>query len=387
LSRGLGPFCGFLYGWAKSLIIDPAASATIAAGLLRFTAFLLPSITAPIFTLHISPPFQVLGNQFTFTAAQPWAVVVIAVVTTINYFGVRTAGRAQIVLTSLKIAALLAIVLLGVTLGRVSGVQPSSMVTPGAPGGVGTFLTALVAVMWAYHGFAALGSLGGEIVDPQRTIPRAAIFGVLSVISLYILVNVVYFNVLGFSQVAQSQYVASDVVVRLAGKRGAETLTIAMIVSAFGALHSGFLTNPRVPYAMARDGQFFTFAKRIQPAFHTPSGAIVFKGCSATVLALTGTFEELFSMTIFASWTFYVLTAVALIRLRISEPGLPRPYRAWGYPWTSLIFGGAALAMTQNLWLIRPVRSSIGLLVILLGIPFFRHWRKRSADTPTETVG
>ena len=382
LSRGLGPIWGFLFGWAKSLIMDPAASATIAAGLLRFVGFLLPSFTAPIFTLHVSLPFQIQASRFTFTAAQPWAAVVIAAVTAINYLGVRTAGRTQIVLTSLKVAALLAIVLMGVTLGRASGVQPSGVVTPPAPGGVGAFLMALVAVMWAYHGFAGLGSVGGEIVNPQRTIPRAAILGVLSVISLYLLVNLVYFNLLGFSQVAQSQHVASDVVVRLAGKSGAEWLTIAMIVSAFGALHSGFLTNPRVPFAMARDGQFFRFAKRVQPAFHTPSGALVFKGCVAAGLALTGTFEELFSLIIFATWMFYFLTAIALIRLRAKEPSLPRPYRAWGYPWTSLVFGVAALAMTANFWLVRPVRSSFGLAVIVLGIPFFRHWRKRAADTP-----
>ena len=213
LSRGLGPIWGFLSGWAKSLIMDPAASATIAAGLLRFVGFLLPSFTAPIFTLHVSLPFQIQASQFTFTAAQPWAAVVIAAVTAINYLGVRTAGRTQIVLTSLKVAALLAIVLMGVTLGRVNGVQPSGVVTPPAPGGAGAFLMALVGVMWAYHGFAGLGSVGGEIVNPQRTIPRAAIFGVLSVISLYILVNLLYFNVSDLSEVAQSQHVASDVVV------------------------------------------------------------------------------------------------------------------------------------------------------------------------------
>ena len=113
-----------------------------------------------------------------------------------------------------------------------------------------------------------------------------------------------------------------------------------MMISALGALHVGFLTGPRVPHAMARDGQFFTFAKRIQPAFHTPSGALVFQGCVSILLVLTGTFEELYSLTAFAIWTFFVLTAVALIRLRINEPTLPRPYLAWGYPWTPLV--GAA---------------------------------------------
>ena len=130
---------------------------------------------------------------------------------------------------------------------------------------------------------------------------------------------------------------------------------------------------------MAHDGQFFRFAERIQPVFHTPSGALVFQGCVAVMLVLTGRYEELYSLMIFTVWIFFVLTAVALIRLRRKEPTLLRPYRAWGYPWTPLIFAAAAFAMTANLWLIRPMRSSIGLAVILLGVPFFYYWRRRAA--------
>jgi basic amino acid/polyamine antiporter, APA family len=128
---------------------------------------------------------------------------------------------------------------------------------------------------------------------------------------------------------------------------------------------------------MARDGNFFGFAQRIQPRFHTPSGAVVFQGCLGTLLVLTGTHQELYSYTMFAVWAFMALTAIALIRLRITNPNLPRPYRVWGYPFTPLIFGGAALAISVNLWFARPVRSSVGLAIILLGIPFFGHWRDR----------
>jgi APA family basic amino acid/polyamine antiporter len=154
-----------------------------------------------------------------------------------------------------------------------------------------------------------------------------------------------------------------------------------MIVSALGTLHVGFLTGPRILYAMAANGQFFGFAKRIQPSYRTPSGALLFQGSLSVLLVLTGTFQDLYSLEIFAIWTFFLLTAVALIRLRIKEPELIRPYRAWGYPWTPLVFAGAAVALTTNLWLLRPVRSSIGLGVILLGVPFFRYWHKRAADS------
>jgi APA family basic amino acid/polyamine antiporter len=203
--------------------------------------------------------------------------------------------------------------------------------------------------MAAYNGFQALGPLSGKISDPQRNIPRAAIFGSLLVISLYVLINWTYFHVLGFSRVAESRYVASDAMARLTGSSGAKWITVAMIVSAFGALHAGFLTWPRVPFAMARDGHFFAFAKRIHPVFHSPSAAVIFEGCVAMLFVLTGTYQELYSFVIFAIWLFLALTAVALLRLRRKESDLPRPFQVWGYPWTPLVFGIAACAIAINL--------------------------------------
>lgn len=193
-----------------------------------------------------------------------------------------------------------------------------------------------------------------------------------------VLINWVYFHVLGSSRVAQSQHVASDVMSVLIGNKGAEWMTLAMIVSAFGSLHVNLLGGPRVPYAMARDGVFFSFAKRVQPKFHTPSGAVIFHGCVAILFVLSGTYQELYSLAMFAIWIFFALTAVALIRLRSTESELPRPYRVWGYPWTPIIFGTAAFGISLNLWMTRPIRSSIGLAVILLGIPFFYYWCRRA---------
>jgi len=381
LSRGLSPVWGFLYGWTSAMIMRPASAATIAAGLLRFATFLLPSLSTPIFFWHIWTPFQSQPYQFTFTFAQPLAAVMIAVVTIINYFGVRTAGRFQILLSSLKVAAVAAIVILGLTVvGKGSGIQPAST-TSFQYVGLGAFLSALVPAMAAYNGFSVLGEVGGEIANPRTTLPKAAIFGVLVVVSLYLLINWVYFHVLGFSRVANSQHVASDAMSVLLGNKGAEWMTWAMIVSAFGSLHVNLMGGPRVPYAMARDGVFFSFAKRVQPRFHTPSGAVIFQGCVAILMVLTGTYQELYSLGMFAISTFFALTALALIRLRVTEEDLARPYRVWGYPWTVLVFGAAAFAISVNLWLTRPMRSSVGLAVILLGIPFFYYWRKRAVTS------
>ena len=226
-------------------------------------------MTAPIFVWNLHVPFQSQPYQFTFTAAQPLAAVVVVFVTVLNYLGVRTAGRVQIFLTALKIATVIAILVLGVMATNPTSDRPAFVESP-AHGAIVAFLTALVPVMYAYNGFQYLGQLGGEVLNPKKNIPRAVIVGTLAVIVLYVTINWVFFHQLSVSQVAQSLHVASDTVARLFGDTGAKYFTVAMIVSAFGSFHAAFLTGPRVPYAMARDGSFFGFAS---PTFIRPAAA------------------------------------------------------------------------------------------------------------------
>ncbi|HXJ07241.1 MAG TPA: amino acid permease [Candidatus Acidoferrum sp.] len=376
LTRGLGPLWGFLFGWMSSFLERPVAMATLAAGFLRFLGFLFPVVATPLFTSNSG------GYAFSFTAAQPLAALVVVAVTAVNYLSVRLGGSIQILLTSLKIGAILVIVVAGVLFGKGHAVAATTVMPSFGWGTIGAVLTALVPAMWAYNGFNDLGDLGEEIRHPEENIPRAIILGLLTVGGLYLLANLVYFHALPFATMAQSQHVASDVVQTFAGYRGARWLTVAMAVSALGALHVVVLTGARIPYAMARDGVFFQFAKRIHPSFRTPSGSLIFLGSVAALLALSGTYEELYSLFVFAVWIFFALTAIALVRLRKKEPSLSRPYRAWGYPWTPSIFLVAAIALTMNLWMIRPMRSSLGLLVILAGVPFYFRWRK--SPTPRE---
>lgn len=373
LTRGLSPLWGFLFGWMSSFLERPVAMATLAAGFLRFLGFLFPVAATPLFTSHIG------RYAFSFTAAQPLAALVVVAVTAVNYLSVRLGGGIQVLLTSLKIGAILVIVAAGVLFGKGHAAAAATVMPSIGWGTIGAVLTALVPAMWAYNGFNDLGALGEEIQHPEKNIPRAIILGLLTVGSLYLLANVVYFHALPFAALAQSQHVASDAVQTFAGSRGARWLTVAMAVSALGALHVVVLTGARIPYAMARDGVFFQFAKRIHPSFRTPSGSLIFLGSVAALLALSGTYEELYSLFVFAVWIFFALTAIALVRLRKKQPNLSRPYRAWGYPWTPLIFLAAAIALTVNLWMIRPVRSSLGLLVILGGVPFYFRWRNPPA--------
>jgi APA family basic amino acid/polyamine antiporter len=369
LNRGLGRLWGFLFGWMSSFLQMPVGMATLAAGFLRFMGFLFPVVATPLFTGHIG------SYPYAFTAAQPLAALVIVVAVGANYLSVSMGGAIQVLLTSLKIGTILLIIIVGVLFGKVHATAAGPAVTLGI-GTLRAFLTALVPAMWAYYGFNELGYLGAEIVNPQKNIPRAILLGLLTVASLYILANIFYFHTLSFSQVAQSQHVASDVVQTFAGSRGAAALTLAMAISAFGALHVVILAGVRIPYAMAKDGVFFPFAKRLQPSFRSPSGALFFVGSLAVLLALTGTYEELYSLFVFAVWIFFALTAISLFYLRKKGRDVMRPYRAWGYPWTALVFLLAALALTINLWTVRPIRSSLGLAVMLAGVPFFYRWRK-----------
>jgi len=363
-----------------------AATAAIAAGLLRLVSFLVPAVATPLFLFHIPEPFQAKSYAFVFTAAQPLAAGVILLITAVNYLSVRWGGRIQLMTTSLKVTAVGVLILLGILSQRSDLTARTAGSAPIAANGV-ALLTALVPVMWAYSGWHLLGHAGEEVQSPGKNIPRALVFGMLAVLGLYVLANWVYLHVLAISTIAQSPHVASDVVEKLIGERGAKWMTVAMMVSALGTLHITVLSAARTPFAMARDGLFFNFAKRLQPVFRSPSGGLLFVGCISALLALTGTFEELFSLVIFALWIFLSLSAVALIRLRKIEPDLPRPYSIWGYPWTPLFFLAGGLAMTMNLWLDRPIRSSMGLGIILLGLPFYFHWRKKSDFmTSSDTV-
>src|SRR6266702_1780642 len=261
LNRGLSPLWGFLFGWMSSFLERPVAMATLAAGFLRFVGFLFPVVATPLFTRHIG------RYVFTFTVAQPLAALVVVAVTAINYLSVRMGGAIQVLLTSLKIATIMVIVVAGVLFGKQNAIEAAPLVTPLGLGTIGALLTALVPAMWAYNGFNDLGDLGEEILRPQKNIPRAIILGLLTVGGLYLLANVVYFHTLPFAKLMQSQHVASDVVQSFAGSRGAAWLTVAMAISALAALHVVVLTGARIPYAMARDGVFFQFARRINPAF------------------------------------------------------------------------------------------------------------------------
>jgi APA family basic amino acid/polyamine antiporter len=383
LRRGFGPVWGFLFGWMHSIVGRPASMGSIAAGLLRFCGFLVPAIAAPIFAWRISLPFLREPYLFVITRAQPLAVVALVAVMSINYLGVRVGGRVQLLLTFIKVMSVAAIITLAFALAGPSGAgfhpfMPARFGVAALQG----FFGALAASLWAYDGWEDLTLVGSEVADPQRNIPRALILGVLFCSVVFILFSAASHWVLPFAEVARSQHVASDMVARIFGRNVAFWVTVAMAVSALGTLNSSTLSGARVPYAMARDGIFFPRTAPIHPTFRTPGGALVFECVLASGFALTGTFEELTSLFIFATWIFYGLAVVSMMRMRRTEPNLSRAYRCWGYPWVPVTFVAGAAALTITLWIARPVRTTIGLALILSGLPFYRHWQKKLSSNP-----
>jgi len=383
LRRGFGPAWGFLFGWMHSIVGRPASAASIAAGLMRFLGFFVPAVAAPIFTWHIAVPGLtgwLKPYDFVFTWAQPLGVFWLVLMTGINYLGVRLGGGVQVFLTAIKILSVLLVI--GVAFALPVGAHASNPVWPSAAqtGLLSAFLAALAAALWAYDGWEDLNLVGSEVKDPERNIPRALVWGVSLVALIYLLFSAACLKVLSFESVANSTHVASDVVERAVGHGAAAWITLAMAISALGSMNSSVLSGARVPYAMARDGIFFKIADGIHPKYRTPGRALIFQCVLTSIMALTGTFEELTGLFIFAAWIFYGLAVVALFRMRRTEPNLTRPYRCWGYPVVPGLFVLGSLALTVNIWLERPGRSSIGLLLIVAGLPFYRYWQKRAAS-------
>jgi APA family basic amino acid/polyamine antiporter len=388
LRRGFGPLWGFLFGWMHSIVGRPSSMSSIAAGMMRFLSFLIPVIATPIFNIHFvvpGVPVHVGTFDFVFTWAQPLAVFWLVVMTGVNYLGVRLGGGVQVFLTAIKIVSV--IVVIGVAFfSPAPAAHAPDPIWPAAFNGslLISFLAALAAALWAYDGWEDLNLVGSEVENPQKNFPRALVGGVSFVAIIYLLFSAACLKVLPFGSVAASQHIASDVVQKVAGSGAAAWITFAMVISALGSMNSSVLSGARVPYAMARDRIFFKIADGIHPKYRTPGRALIFQCVLASVMALTGTFEELTNLFIFAGWIFYGLAVVALFRMRRTEPNLPRPYRCWGYPWVPGIFVTGALALTTSIWLQRPGRSSIGLLLILAGLPFYKRWAARNPQSSNQ---
>ena len=357
LRHAYGPLWGFLYGWAATLVVNPASIAAIAVGFATYLGFFLP---------------------LSGTGIRVVAVGSILALTALNAVGVRPGVLTQNVLTGLKIGALAAVVGVGLLLpggsaANFSPAMPAASVSDLA----GPLGVAMVAVLWAYDGWIEITYVGGEVVDAGRTLPRSIILSTLLVLGLYVLVNLAYLYLLSPEGMAASPLVASSAAQAVIGSVGASLVAIAILVSTLGANNGIVLTSARIPYVMARDGLFFQWAARVDRRFDTPLLALVAQGVLSAVLALSGTYQQLITYVVFASWLFYAMSAAAVIRLRHKAPGLARPYRAWGYPVTPIVFIGFATWLVGMTIVETPMESAIGAGIVLAGVPAYWYWARR----------
>ena len=237
-----------------------------------------------------------------------------------------------------------------------------------------------MAALWAYDGWNNLNMVSGEISEPHKNIPRSLIYGILAVLSIYLVTNVAYFYALSASEAAVADRVASEAARKFLGDAGGDAVALAAMISIFAALNGSILSGARVPYAMASDRYFFPALGRVHSRFRTPHVSIVTLSAWSAVLVLTGNFEELFTYVIFASWILYGMTAATVFVLRRKQPDLHRPYRTLGYPVVPALFVLMAACLVVMTLFDSPRESLMGLLFIAAGLPFYFRARKFRAS-------
>jgi basic amino acid/polyamine antiporter, APA family len=254
----------------------------------------------------------------------------------------------------------------------------------------------MLAALWAYDGWNNMPMAAGEVKDPGRNVPRALIGGMVAVMAIYCAANLAYFYALPWVEVLTSNSTAHRDALPIAtkaaqtafGDGGGKLMSIAFVVSALGALNGATLTGARVPFAMARDGLFPARAGVLDPRTRVPVAAVLMQASWASVLAASGTYDQLTDYVVFASWIFYGLVTSAVFVLRFRAPELPRPYRTFAYPVVPLVFVLVAAWLVVNTLVNRPVESVAGLVLIAVGMPvyWYFHRAKRSAAARTPGV-
>jgi APA family basic amino acid/polyamine antiporter len=248
-------------------------------------------------------------------------------------------------------------------------------------------LLAMSGAFWAYDGWINITYVAGEIKEPQRTIPRALFLGTAIVITVYVLTNLAYLYVLPIDVMAQSKLVAADVAEKFFRGYGGAFVSAAVMISTFGTANGTILSSARVYYAMAKERLFFQKMESVHPRYRTPGPSLFLQGMWASLLTLSGTFDQLTDQLIFVAWIFYALSAIGVFILRRKMADVPRPYRVWGYPYVPTIFVAfAALYIFHTLYSdvtsfargeTALINSVMGLVYVVIGIPGYIFWNRK----------
>ena len=355
LSEAYGPVWGYLYGWSAVAVINTASIAAVGVAFSEYLRFFFP---------------------ITDISIKGIAVATIVLLTIINILDVKSGARFQNVFTISKLGAIFGIIILGLVMEGGSNQNLSPFFSDQSfTELVGPLGLAMVSVLWTFDGWIFITYVAGEVKNPGRNIPLSLIFCMLIVVTIYLLLNYVLIYTLGFTGMNGSDLVVSDAASVFLGNKGAAIVTLIILISLIGANNGFVLTSARINYAMAKDKLFFYQASQIHPRFKSPANALIIQCVWACLLTFTGTFNQLITYIIFASWIFYGMSAGAVIILRNKKPDMERPYKTPVYPWIPIIFILFAIFLTINTIIEAPRDAAIGAGIILAGLPMYYYWK------------
>jgi APA family basic amino acid/polyamine antiporter len=419
LREALGPLWGFLYGWTLFLVIQTGTIAAVGVAFGKFLGVFFPAVSSSTWILHFwkVPPIpigpMVLGNMDVGLNTQNLvAIIVVVLLSVINVFGIKTGAIIQNIFTFAKASALFGLVLLGLFIGRNAqalaanfhgnfwrnaGLGAQHLVQVGVGGPmvlVGTLTILAVAQVGSLFSADAWNNVtftAGEVKNPQRNLPLSLALGTGFVIALYIGCNFIYLNVLPLDGVANGatilergikyateDRVATAVLTQMFGALGGFLMAAAIMISGFGCNNGLILSGARVYYAMAKDGLFFRQVARLHPRYKTPAVSLMVQMVWTCVLCISGSYGQLLDYIVFAVLVFYILTIVGLFVLRRTHAEAERPYRAIGYPVLPAIYIAMALFIDVVLLRYKPQYTWPGLIIVLVGIPVYFLWSRRS---------
>lgn len=367
-------FFAFLYGWSLFTVIQTATISSLAYVFAQSLNSIipLPDIFPSLQNFSIGGiflPFQDFGVKLT-------AICLIMALTGLNISGLKSGAGVSRAIMITVFAGLFVIVFFGLTSKTPRpehfmniGDLKSGAIT------ISSFFTAMLAAFWAYQGWVSVGFIGGEVKNPNRNIPKGIMIGVFIVIAVYLLVNITYLSLMSIPQLEQvynskNQIAAVEAVKSFWGTGGALFISLLILITTLGCTNASILTGARPYYAMARDGLFFSGIGKLNKA-NVPSNSLLWQGIWASVLVLSGTFDQLTDMIIFAVFIFYGATSLGVFILRHKMPDAPRPYKVWGYPVVPAIFIVFCIFLFFNTIVTRPREAAIGITLILAGIPVY----------------
>ena len=377
----------FLYGWSCFSVIQSASIASIGY---VFSESVNAIIPLPRLSGSIES-FTILGlfTPFTNFGVKALTIFTIIFLTAANYIGVVIGGYINNIFTILKVLGILIIIVLGLTIsnGQVGNIGPL-LESPNAEyssslGLFGAMFAAMLGAFWAYDGWNNIGYLGGEVKNPKRNIPIALFSGVSIVIVIYMITNFTFLYIMPVDEIieianTENSIIAVEVVRKFLGMEGAFFISVLIMIATFGTTNGSVLASPRVYFAMARDKVFFRSAEKCHSRFKTPHVSLLIQGVWSSVLVLSGTFDQLTDMLIFASFIFYGSGAFGVFVLRKKMKDTHRPYKVFGYPWIPGIFIVFCLVLVVVTIIQNPRDAGIGLILVLIGLPLYYLWKRRS---------